>query len=165
MSRPRVAFFAGVDPFSLAVRAFTASRVTHAAVAIDGNILHAASKGVLLEDRRRLYTHYLYEDVAEFEVLPDVTPGLNYMLKQLGKPYDLTEIASRVISKIANAFSGIDRMDALNSPGQWTCARFVMALDPTRVVFPEWRALDPRTVTPASLLQATQISPYFRRVA
>ncbi len=163
--RPRLLFLSGLDWFSLGVRVLTNSRAAHVAIVVGDNVLHAASKGVFLEDRRRLYTAYRYSDIAEFEVLPDVGLGLDYLYSQLGQPYDSGEVFSRVITQVLNGFSGFDKMNAVGSRGQWTCARFAMAIDPMRDRIPAWWRLDPRTVTPASLLQATRTSPSFRRVA
>jgi len=163
--RPRLLFLSGLDLISLGVRVLTMSRAAHVAIILGENVVHSVSKGVLLEDRRRLYTKYHYEDIAEYEILPDVGLGLDYLLSQLGRPYDNGEVASRIITQILNGFTGIDRMDSLTSRGQWTCARFAMAIDPMRDRIPAWWRLDPRTVTPASLLKATRTSPRFRRVA
>lgn len=167
MTGVRVLFSSGTDPFSMFVRLATVSKTNHVAIVVGDNIIHAVTKGVRLEDRRRLYTNYNYTDVAEFEILPDVRFGLDFIVHQLGRPYDRGELVTRLASKISNALSGHEAIPAIGgiSPGQWSCARLAMAIDPTRRQIPEWRGLNPQTVTPGSLLQATRTGASFRRIA
>jgi hypothetical protein len=154
----RLLFLTGEDWFSVGIRAFTRGLPSHVALAFgpDGSqVVHAVSKGVRVEAREQLYTKYLFYDVAEFGVVPDVRAGLQTALTQVGKPYDKGEIYSRLINKVVRvACPWVP--EAAASDGEWTCARFAMLLDPLGARIPEWRALDPKTVTPVELLRATE---------
>jgi len=163
----RILFSSGTDPFSVFVRLATVSKTNHVSIVVGDNILHAVTRGVRIEDRRRLYTHYNYTDVAEYEILPDVSYGLDFVMRQLGRAYDRGELVTKLASKLSNAFGVHESAPAAGqlSTGQWSCARLAMAIDPTRTQIPEWRRVNPQTVTPGSLLQATRMGASFRRVA
>lgn len=167
MSGIRILFSSGLDPFSVFVRLATMSKTNHVSIVVGDNVIHAVTKGVRIEDRRRLYTSYNYSDVAEYEILPDVSLGLDFVMRQLGRSYDTAEVATRFVSKLVNGFGSHEAVPAVGqtSPGQWSCARLAMAIDPTRRQIPEWRKLNPQTVTPGSLLQATRTGASFRRIA
>lgn len=154
----RLLFLTGEDWFSVGIRAFTQGLPSHVGVCFGpqgSHVLHAVSKGVKIEPRERLYAKYSFYDVAEFQIIPDVRPGFHQAASQVGKPYDKGEIYSRVINKVVRvACPWVP--EAAVSEGQWTCARFAMLLDPMGARIPEWRSLDPKTVTPVELLRATE---------
>lgn len=160
----RLLFLTGDDPFSAAVKAWTLSPASHVALALgnSGNLLlHAVAKGIILEPRWAVYRRLRYRDVAEFEVLPDVSRETNALLARAGDRYDYGEIVSHVLLRVARcALPWIPA--TVSTPRRWTCARFLLDLDPTRSKIPEWRGLDARTVTPSDLLRVAGSS--FRRL-
>lgn len=170
IQRPRILFMTGQDPFSVSVQMMTYSDVSHCGIVIPSEatqpemVLHAAGRGVKYEPRARLVSKYRFSDIAEYEILPDVSDGVIFLLKQVGKRYDNEEIVSRVILRVLQVASPWVTKAALPSPDQWTCARLAMAVDPTRTRLPEWKSLDPDSVTPIDLLTATDGGPHFRRV-
>jgi hypothetical protein len=169
--RPKLLFMTGQDPFSISVQMMTYSDVSHCAIvlprvegAADEMVIHAAGRGVKFEPRSKLYKKYRFLDIAEFEILPDVSYGVSYLLAQVGKPYDTEEVVSRVFLRIAQVASPWVRKSAVPSPGQWTCARLAMAIDPYRNIISEWRTLDPDSVVPIELLNASVNGLNFHRV-
>jgi len=160
--QPRLLFTGGDDAFSVLVRGWTGSYATHAAIVIGDQVLHAVGKGVILEMRSALRTRYGYYDVAELEVLPDVSEGLRLASAQVGRRYDNLDVASRLLFVALRGLLPWTARRAVNTPGAWTCARFCMLLDPIGDRIPEWRHVDRTSVTPVDLLAVA--GPSFRRV-
>ena len=157
--RPKILFLRGRDPFSLSVQMMTLSEVSHVALILPSDrgelALHALVKGVRLEPRDKLDRNF--DPVAEFVVLPDVRTGLAFLLKQVGKPYDEGEVASRLFYHGLQAIFPWIAGAGTSTPAKdkWTCGRLTMALDPVRNRIPEWWVLDPSLVTPVDLLDTT----------
>lgn len=160
--RPTLIFTSGDDPFSLSVQMVTMSAASHVVIGFGDEIIHAIRQ-VRHEARSRLYTKYKYTEVAEFEIVPDVTPGVQYLVSQVGKPYDFDEVISGLFMRSFQFLMPTWQKNAIATQGKWTCARLAMALDPYRNRIPEWWSVDPEGATPAALLQ-TMGGASFRRI-
>lgn len=155
--RPHILFATGNDPFSLGVKLLTTSSISHTAIVIDENtIIHAVTSRVKREPRSKLYTRHHFTDVAEFEVIPNVDVGLNYLNQQIGKAYDMDEIFSGLFLRCLQlvAPTAVTK-NGYSTKNKWTCARLAMGLDPQRNRIPEWWKIDPDGVSPEDLFQAS----------
>ena len=158
----RLVFTTSDDLFSLGVRMLTFSDVAHVAIGLGNRgdrLLHATLKGVVVQPRKT----WRQRTVADFEIVPNVLRGLIRCGAQLGKPYDDAEVALRPFLAMLQYISPFAPRSGA-SPTAWSCARFVMLLDPGGYQIPEWRDLDPLTATPADLFGRCLGGQSFRRV-
>lgn len=168
----RLVFTQGDDLFSVGVRALSLSPTSHVAIGFGGaagaggassadHLLHVRlKKGVVLEPRKK----WKQPTIAEFVVLRNVSRGLAFCLSQIGRPYDTNEVTERPILTLIRTIMPLAPVDN-RTPGAWHCARFAICLDPNGDVIPEWRGLDPLTVTPGELYDRCLYGSSFMRVA
>lgn len=159
----RLVFYTSDDLFSLGVRAYSMSPICHVAIGLGpaaNQLLHARTKGVVLEPRSR----FRMRSIGDFLILRDVTPGLAFCLSQVGRPYDMTEISSRPLLSLLRRIMPL-APNANATPGAWSCVRFAMMLDPNALQLTEWRDLDPLTATPSDLYQRCVYGTNFARVS
>lgn len=159
----RLVFTTGGDLFSFGVQVMTLSDVTHVAIGLPPNgelLLHATLKGVVLQPRAK----WRQRPIADFAIRPNVLGGLARAASQIGKPYDTGEVAFRPFLAALQYLAPLAPRSAAQGTAAWTCARFVMLLDPGGDRILEWRGLDPLTATPADLLERCLVGPSFVRV-
>jgi len=164
MLRPHLVFTSGRDFKSRAISIRTLSLASHVALAISDDhrtLLHTTDKGVIAEPREAWIgdTHRL---LAEYEILPDVSRNVAYMIAQIGKPYDIPWLFVREIKfLLARTGSPLHAIIPTTS-SRWTCANFILLLARDGAI-PEWTGLDEQTVTPVDLWR--NLGASFRRVA
>ena len=162
----RLMFTSDGDPFQLLIRTSTLSPASHAAIGLGPNsewLLHAYEDGVVLESRDRWFGPRKQKLVAEFEILPDVSDGVQRALQQVGKKYDVLGAFKIGILRALHVFGSPVRNLGPDPTNRYTCAHFVMLLDPVGRKIPEWRDLRRETLVPGDLLRAAS-GPSFRRV-
>jgi len=101
--------------------------------------------------------------VAEYEVIPDVTPNMGPMIRLLCEKYDKLGLVGYVIVIMAK-WLGKKIMNPLASAKALVCARYVLKLDPNGELIPEWKRLDAEKTTPHDLLVLCRVGPSFQRV-
>lgn len=160
-TNPTLVFTAGWDPFQVLINITTFSRATHVAIGLGPDLLHAYEPGVKLDSRQWWFNKKHQRLVAEYEILPDISPGLYECLAHLGEPYDtvgvLRTAAKIILQRMQSPIQTTGSAAALSH----TCASFVTLLDPYGERIPEWRNLDRGTVTPADLISRC-LGPSFR---
>lgn len=157
----RLVFTTGDDAFQNAIRASTKSDATHAALALgDGQtLLHAYEDGVRVDSRARWLAKG-QRIVAEYQILPDVTDGVFAAMQHVGKRYDVLHVFKIAVMRLFRA----TRLGRPEDDDAFTCARFVMTVDPDGEAIPEWRMLSPEDVVPADLLAMAEGGPSFHRI-
>lgn len=162
----RLVFTAGNDPFGLLIRVGSLSTISHAAIGLggdDGPLLHAYEAGVVLEPRARWFGTLKQRLVAEYVILPDVSDGLQTCMAQVGKPYDVIGAIKIGVLRMLRIFGSPVQDLGPDTVKAFTCAHFVMLLDPHGRRIPEWQLLDREAVVPGDLLRVAA-GPSFRRV-
>ena len=162
----RLVFTSQGDPFQLLIRAGGLSSASHAAIGLGPNgelLLHAYEDGVLLETREYWLGTLKQKLVAEYEILPDVEDGLRQALAQVGKRYDIFGAIKIGVLRALDVFGSPVRSLGPDSKNAYTCAHFVMLLDPYGRRIPEWRLLNRATVIPGDLMRVAH-GPSFRRL-
>ena len=130
-------------------------------IATAHHLLHAIEKGVCIEPRASWLQKQRLLD--EFEILPDVSPGLTNCLARVGQPYDSWGVVRAGFAVLLKRFWSTLQLIGPANNSAHTCASFVMMLDPKGERIPEWRYLHRGVVTPAQLLYAAA-GPSFRHV-
>jgi hypothetical protein len=159
---PTLVFSTGADPFQFAIKLTTNSAVSHVALGLSDQLLHAYEDGVLLEPRDAWFGRRKQVLVAEFQILPDVTDGIARALGHLGKRYDAMHVLKIWLLRLLQPTV---RSLGPDAPDKFTCARFVTTIDPYGEKIPEWRHLWHEALAPADLLECTLWGPSFRRIA
>jgi hypothetical protein len=145
--------------FQAIVKIATLSNCDHVAIGLGDQLLHARDRGVVLEPRAAWARKN--NVIAEAEILPDVTPGLERCLSRVGQNYDLAGILRIGIGlALRRTLSPLRPWGS--EPDEHTCAGFAMLLDPHGEVIPEWQELSRRSVVPCDLLNA--LGPSFRKL-
>jgi hypothetical protein len=149
------------DWFQVLVNISTSSEVSHVCIGLGDSILHVDARGVVLEPRLAYMIRKRQHIVSEVAIVPDVSSGLDFCLSQVGMPYDYPGILRTAIGIALDRMKSPLRSLAGTSSSAYTCAGFIMLLDPHGRI-PEWRDLDRSVVTPADLLRA--VGPSFREL-
>jgi hypothetical protein len=156
---------------SRAIRAMTRSTVSHVAIGTEifGEpvLIHSAldgetgRTGVQITPRAR----WLRDNttIAEYEIVPDVTSSMASMVRLLCERYDKLGLLGYVIVIVAR-WLGKKIMNPLSSSTRFVCSRYVLKLDPTGELIPEWKGLDAEQTTPQDLLQLCRSGKSFNRV-
>lgn len=158
-TRPTLVFSSGSTWFQVVVQFATLSGCDHVAIGLDDLLLHATDKGIVLEPRAKWERHNRI--THEYEILPDVSPGLQGCFSLIGQPYDTKGVIRTGLGLALRRTLAPIRPWAA-SLGEHTCAGYAMLLDPHGEVIPEWQSLSRRSVAPVDLLDATGQS--FRKV-
>lgn len=162
MTRPTLVFTKAWDWFQVLVNISTTSPASHVGIGLGDALLHVDARGVVLEHRLAYMIRKRQHVVSEVEILPDVSDGLDHCLSQVGRPYDYPGILRTAIGIALDRMkSPLRGLDFSPSSGSYTCAGFVMLLDPDGRI-PEWKTVNRSTATPADLLSA--IGPSFREL-
>jgi hypothetical protein len=126
-------------------------------------ILHSVPDvGVALEPKGPYLKRSGEKVIAEYVILPDVRSGVIQAMGLLGNSWDYAEVVSYValaLGRMMCPWLPVSRP----TPQQWSCARFVMQIDPTGTAIPEWKGVDPKTATPGALLNV--IGPSFAKLS
>lgn len=162
---PTLVFTTGIDPFQLLINVGTCSTAGHAAIGLGDHLLHAHENGVLIEPRSSWFGRDEQSLVAEFEILPDVSSGVDFALTQVGKKYDAGGALRAAVSRLLKLTLSPIQYLGPASMKRHTCAAFVMLIDPQGAQIPEWRDLDRALVVPGDLLGAASLGSSFRRIA
>jgi hypothetical protein len=160
-ARPTLVFTKAWDWFQLLVNISTSSQASHVAIGIGDNVLHVDARGVVLEPRLAWMIRKRQHVVSEVAIMPDVSDSLGYCLSKVGQPYDYPGILRAAIGIALDRMLSPLRSLGSAPDGSFTCAGFVMLLDPDGRI-PEWKKLDRSVVTPADLLRA--VGPSFREL-
>jgi hypothetical protein len=155
-------FTTGFDPFQVLINLSTKSPATHAALGVGDHLLHAYEPGVMLEPREEWLGKQEQRLVAEFQILPDVTYGVEQAMTHVGKKYDVAHVFKIGLLRLLRPALWSLGPDAAD---KFTCARFVTTIDPYGELIPEWRDLWHEALVPADLLDAALTGPSFLRVA
>lgn len=162
----RLIFTMGWDPLQLLINIGTRSAAAHVAIGLGdagSHILHAYEPGITLEPREDYLLKRQQILVAEYEIVPDVAPGLTEALSRIGqRGFAIGAFQIGVIRLLRMACSPLYKAGVSN---EQTCARFAMLLDPTGERIPEWRGIARRDVVPGDLLAAAQTGPSFRQLS
>ncbi len=163
LSRPpaTLVFTSGLDAFQLLINIATGSPATHAAIGIGDQLLHAHEPGVTLDSRDVWLGKEEQKLVAEFEILPDVTDGIEAAMAHVGKKYDIAHVIKIGLLRLLRPAFWSLGPDAAD---KFTCARFVTMIDPYGEAIPEWRDIWREAVVPADLLERALVGPSFRRL-
>lgn len=165
-SRPTLVFTGAreplLDPFQLFVNVGTWSPASHAAIGLGDWLLHVHDAGVVHEPRSA-WLDSGQRLIAEYAVLPDVRAGLVERFSHLGDRYAFFEVAKITALRLMHLLAFPVRSLGPVARGSHTCAEFVMGLDPSGLIVPEWRSINRASVVPADLLAA--MGPSFRRIA
>ncbi len=159
----RLLFTTGDDPFQNAIRKGTRSNATHAALALGHHgemLLHAYEDGVQLDPRERWLGQERQRLIAEYQILPDVTDGVFHAMSHVGKRYDVLHVAKIVVMRLFR----LVRLGRPETNDAFTCARFVMMIDPHGDVIDEWKGVNPEAVVPVDLLDVADHGESFYRV-
>jgi hypothetical protein len=157
-----IAFFSGTTFFSDAVKLFTNSPISHAAIGFTGNDgyqywLQAVGSGVQIIPRA--WETDLY---AEFQVLPNITNEVAIAEKKVGEPYSKLTILGFVIMIIAKWF-GIGINNPFYEKSAVVCSQFVVEAD-TQHLISEFDGLDPANIYPAALFDICSKGKSFKRI-
>lgn len=102
--------------------------------------------------------------IEEYEIVPDVSANMGPLIKLLGSKYDKLGLFGYGIVIIAR-WLGKRIMNPFSSPTSGLiCPQYVLKLDPTGILIPEWKGLDPDNVTPHDLLLICRIGTSFKPV-
>jgi hypothetical protein len=160
-------FTSDSTPFGLLIRAGSFSAASHVAIGLgdeNGPLLHAYEPGVILEPRERWFgAPNNQRFIAEYKILPDVSEGLRECFTQIGKPYDGVGALKIAVLRGLQLFGSPIQSLGPDSKTAFTCAHFVMLLDPLGRRIPEWRLLNRETLAPGDVLRVAD-GPSFRRV-
>ena len=126
--------------------------------AIDGETGH---NGVQITPRAKWFEDN--ELIAEYDIIPDVTDAMGPMIRLLCEKYDKMGLLGYIIVIIAK-WLGKKIRNPLAHAKFLVCARYVLKLDPTGRLIPEWAGLDPEKTTPQDLLLLCRTGPSFSRV-
>lgn len=164
-ARTTVVFSSGRTLFQRLVQLVSLDTIDHVSIGVGDKILHARDRGVVLEPRSTWFVEQNNQHIAEFEVVPDVSRNVLRCLGRIGEPYDKPGVA-RVGLGIALRRTGSLLGPWPASPESHTCAAFVMLLDPTGDLIPEWSKITRRDAVPSELFDAIGAlgSPSFRRI-
>lgn len=154
-------FTTGRDPFQWLINLSTKSPATHAALGVGDYLLHAYEPGVMLEPRDEWLGKQKQTLVAEFQILPDVTDGVETAMTHVGKKYDVAHVFKIGLLRLLRPALWSLGPDAAD---KFTCARFVTLIDPDGEVIPEWRDLWREALVPADLLDRALVGPSFHRL-
>ena len=152
-------FSSGSTWFQALVQFVTLSSCDHVAIGVGDHLLHATDKGVVFEPRAKWFRRN--EFIAEYEILPNVSWGLEGCLGLIGQPYDTQGVIRTGLGlALRRTLSPIRPWSA--DLGSHTCAGFAMLLDPHGQSIPEWQSLSRRSSAPVDLLDT--LGPSFRKV-
>ena len=101
--------------------------------------------------------------VAEYDIVPDVIDNMRPMIRLLCEKYDKMGLLGYVIVIVAK-WLGKKIMNPLASTNAFVCSRYVLKLDPTGELIPEWHGLDPEKATPHDLLLLCRSGSSFRLI-
>jgi hypothetical protein len=101
--------------------------------------------------------------VAEYDIVPNVAGNMRPMIRLLCERYDKMGLLGYIIVIVAR-WLGKKIMNPLASAGAFVCSRYVIQLDPSGELIPEWRGLDPEKITPHDLLLLCRSGASFRRI-
>ena len=163
ITRPTIVFTTGWDPFQALINLGTFSRAGHAAIGIGDHLLHAYEPGVVWGSRDTWFTGKHQRLIAEYEILPDVSEGIEDCASRIGEPYDVVGVFRAALWIMLRRLCSPLRHVGTASAASHTCSSFVMLLDPNGDRIPEWRSINRAVVTPADLLLAAE-GPSFRPI-
>jgi hypothetical protein len=104
------------------------------------------------------------ELVAEYDIIPEVDEArMQPMIRLLCEKYDKMGLLGYVLVIVAK-WLGKKIMNPLASGKAYVCSRYVLKLDPTGDLIPEWKGLVPETTSPEDLLVLCRNGASFRRV-
>jgi hypothetical protein len=156
---------------SRVIRSLTSSATSHAAIGTEvfGEpvLIHSAldgetgKTGVQITPRNKWFRDN--ELVAEYEIIPDVVNNMRPMIQHLCDKYDKMGLIGYVIVLVAK-WLGKKIMNPLASAKAYVCSRYVLKLDPSGELIPEWKGLDPQLTTPQDLLLLCRGGQSFKRV-
>ena len=171
MVMPSLVFTTSSHWLSRVIRALTRSDVSHVAIgtevfgepvlihsALDGESGHT---GVQITPRSRWLADNII--IAEYDIVPDITHNMGPMVRLLGSKYDRLGLLGYAAVIVAG-WLGKQIMNPLSSPTALACPRYVLKLDPTGDLIPEWRGLDPERTPPHDLLVVCRAGTSFRRI-
>ena len=101
--------------------------------------------------------------VAEYDIIPNVAGNMGPMIRLLCEKYDKMGLLGYVIVIVAK-WLGKKIMNPLASTNAFVCSRYVLKLDPTGDLIPEWHDLDPEKATPHDLLLLCRTGNSFKRI-
>lgn len=101
--------------------------------------------------------------VAEYDIIPAVVSNMRPMIQLLCEKYDKAGLLGYVIVIVAK-WLGKKMMNPLASTNALVCSRYVLKLDPTGELIPEWHGLDSEKATPHDLLLLCRSGISFRRI-
>lgn len=164
----RLIFTSANDPKSLAIRlASNLAPVSHVGVGLIARddqpwLLHAIAPSVVLEPFAVYKQRTGAITVAEYDVMFDISNGIEWGLTQVGRPYDKKEVAKRTLAFVLCPLAV--RSSSLGSKGNdaWTCTRFVLEVGRVGGLT-EWNNLN--AALPDDLLQAVVYSPFFAAIS
>jgi hypothetical protein len=159
----RLLFTTGDDAFQHAILKATGSNATHAALAVgpDGSqLLHAYEDGVQIDSRERWLGEKAQRVVAEYQIIPDVTDGVYAAMAHVGKRYSVRHVVKIAIMRLFR----LVRLGRPEGNDAFTCARFVMTIDPMAQMIPEWRWVSREAVVPRDLMEAAERGESFYRL-
>jgi hypothetical protein len=157
-------FTTGPDSFQSLVASCTKSVATHCAlgIGIDGPLLHAYDKGVVLEPRQDWFVGLKQTLVAEFQIMPDVSYGVGKALGHVGKKYDWWHVLrAGILRTLWPSLRSLGK----DSRDRFACAQLILEIDPQGERIPEWRHLWRDAIAPSDLLECALWGPSFRRIA
>jgi hypothetical protein len=168
---PSLVFTTSSHWLSRTVRWMTASATSHVCLGAEifGEqvLIHSVldgetgRNGVQITPRHKWLEHNTL--VAEYDIIPDVASNMGPMIRLLCEKYDKMGLVGYMVVIVAK-WLGKKIRNPLVSAKALVCARYVLKLDPTGGLIPEWAGLDPEKTTPHDLLQVCRSSPSFRRV-
>jgi hypothetical protein len=104
------------------------------------------------------------ELVAEYAIVPEVSEEMmRPMIQLLCERYDKLGLLGYVIVIVAK-WLGRKIQNPLANVKALVCARYVMRLDPTGTLIPEWAGMDPEKTTPHDLLVLCRSGVSFSKV-
>jgi hypothetical protein len=168
---PSLVFTTSSHWLSRTVRWMTSSATSHVCLGTEifGELvlIHSALSGETGRNGVQITPrHKWLEDnivVAEYDIIPDVTGDMGPMIRLLCEKYDKMGLLGYIIVIVAR-WLGKKIQNPLASGRALVCVRYVLKLDPTGRLIPEWAGLDPEKTTPQDLLVLCRVGPSFQRV-
>lgn len=160
-----VGFSRGRSWIATAIRWFTSSYWAHTWIEYPSHtwggrwIAHATERGILKELAQPKLDYW--GAVARYEVVPDVTQGLEACRGHVGKPYDFMAIAGHVVRIIGHWATGKKLFNPSRDAARLTCSEFVAKILKNAGVAgtEDW---DPESITPGDIERLCSSSEDFR---